>query len=459
MASEWPFDTVACFVESTVCRMGGEDDLPPVCLPAKLVLRSTRVLIRLPKDAAMSNRVVVCTLGLSFAAVAAGAATASASSMAPSFCERAKCSLGPNTLSRPSQAQTATVATHPTAGNLAVEARAVGRIAAGSKRSRSLQRFLDRFGELRTVRQVGVEDGEENEVIGAIEAAAVDGRGRVLVLDRAFQNVRVFDGERGQVTVIGRRGSGPLDLRAAYSIWPVGRSGFAVADGVLGVKYILAPTRDSVRLQRTVPIRADITAGCGIGQTVAVYRTPSEDTPVVAILGESGSLLRAFGSPYKTDVPLVRSIMSEGVMGCSADGRIAYALNFLPFVHVYQANGMKLWSFRIGDFRQGFQDERQRSDGRRSIGLSDNTKDFSSIARITAAGDGLFLVQVAYHTVASRRLRNEFARLDTYIIDSSSGDAEFLTSKMPLVAQVSGSTIVTFSNDPFPRVTLMQIGS
>lgn len=361
--------------------------------------------------------------------------------------------------SKSSQAQTATLAMHPSAENLEVDARTVGRVRSGGKRSRNLQHFLDRFGALRTIRQVGIEDGAENEIIGAVESAAIDGLGRVLVLDRAFQSVRVFDTERGQVTVIGRKGSGPLDLRAAFSIWPVGRNGFAVADGILGVKYIAAPTRDSVRLERIMTVRADITAGCGFGQAAAVYRTPSEDTPVVAILGESGSLLRAFGSPYKTNVPLVRGIMSEGVLGCSANGHIAYALNFLPFVHVYRADGVKLWSFRLGDFRQGFQEERQRSDGRRSIGLSEKTKDFSSIARVTGAGDGLFLVQVAYHTVASRRLRNEFARLDTYVIDSSSGDAEFLSSKLPLVAQVSGNTLVTFSNDPFPRVTLMQIGS
>lgn len=358
-----------------------------------------------------------------------------------------------------SHAQSTTLAMHPTADNLAVDARAVSRVRAGAKRSGTLQRFLARFSGLRTVRQLGVEDGDESEVIGAVESAALDGRGRVLVLDRAFQNVRVFDGERAQAMVIGRKGSGPLDLRAAFSIWPVGRSGFAVADGVLGVKYISAPARDSVRLERIVPVRADITAGCGIGQAAAVYRTPSEDVPVVAILGESGTVLRAFGSPYKSDVPLVRTIMSEGVMGCSADGRIAYALNFLPFVHIYQESGAKLWSFRFSDFRQGFQEERQRSDGRRSIGLAENTKEFSSIARVTGAGDGLFLVQVAHHSVASRRLRNEFARLDTYVIDANSGEAELLSEKLPLVAQVSGRTIVTFSNDPFPRVTLMQIGS
>lgn len=364
-----------------------------------------------------------------------------------------------NALYTSSHAQAATIAMHPTAENLAVDARTVAKIGAGGRRSKTLQRFVDRFRELRTVRQVGVEDGAENEVIGAVESAAVDGHGRVLVLDRAFQNVRVFDSERGGVIVIGRKGSGPLDLRAAFSIWPVGRNGFAVADGVLGVKYIIAPTRDSVRLERIVPVRADITAGCGIGQTAAVYRTPSDETPVVAILGEGGSLLRAFGSPYRTDVPLVRSIMSEGVMGCSVNGRIAFALNFLPFVHMYQANGTKLWSFRFTDFRQGFQEERLRSDGRRSIGLAEKTKAYSSIARVTGADDGLFLVQVAHHTVASRRLRSAFARLDTYVIDSSTGEGEYLTSQLPLVTQVIGRTIVTFSNEPFPQVTLMQIGS
>lgn len=353
-------------------------------------------------------------------------------------------------------AQSSDVTVHPTAESLALPVDIVVPRQLSTPKSAALRELADRLRSLRTVRQVGVEDGAESEVIGTVEAATLDGKGRLLVLDRAFQNVRLYESSTGSATLIGRKGNGPLDLRSAFSIWPVGSSSFAVADGVLGVKIVSAPARDSVRLERLLP-SVGISGGCGAGGSIAVIRTPSTEVPPVQVFDETGRPLRSLGTPYRTTSSLARLILSEGVVGCLGDGRVAYALSHLPFVHLHSADGSRRWTARFSGFSQGYQEEKLYGK-RRGIGLREDTKEFSLVTRIIGAGSRLYIVQVAHQNLASLRLRKDFARLDTYAFDADSGEGVFVSSTINPIGAVRGDSVVTFSNDPFPQAFVMRGG-
>jgi hypothetical protein len=65
---------------------------------------------------------------------------------------------------------------------------------------------------------IGIADGDENYMIGAIDDIAVAANGTMYVLDRSLPAVRVYDAKGKFVKNIGRRGSGPGEFRSAAGI-------------------------------------------------------------------------------------------------------------------------------------------------------------------------------------------------------------------------------------------------
>jgi hypothetical protein len=72
--------------------------------------------------------------------------------------------------------------------------------------------------ELRPELRVGVTDGDENYMIGAIDDIAVGANGTMYVLDRSVPAVRVYDAAGKFVKNIGRRGRGPGEYGYAAGI-------------------------------------------------------------------------------------------------------------------------------------------------------------------------------------------------------------------------------------------------
>lgn len=66
--------------------------------------------------------------------------------------------------------------------------------------------------------RLGAVDAEGPEQFGEIRAIAVDGEGRIYVLDGHAQQVRVFDAGGRHVRTVGREGAGPGELRRAMTM-------------------------------------------------------------------------------------------------------------------------------------------------------------------------------------------------------------------------------------------------
>ncbi len=345
------------------------------------------------------------------------------------------------------------VRTHPSQAALQIRVDGVvSRAGRSELRVSPLTRMANRLRTAKLVRKVGTEDGDPEEVIGAINGAVLDDLGRLLVLDRSFHAVRVFQDNRPPMT-IGRRGSGPLDLRNALAIWPLGSGGFAVADGVLGVKQVDAGKSAAV-LRRTTHPGTDITGACQTPTGFAVYKTPVPGGRLVQVFDSLGNAGVSFGEPYQAESALVLAILSEGVVGCHPSGGFVYALSGQPFLFGHDPTGKRKWTLRIQDFAVGVQEEKVDSKGRRSIGLSADVKEFSLITNIVGYGADHALVQVVYHNQRSLLGRKDFHRLDTYLVDGKNGHAIFVGSDLPRVSQITGEHVVFVANDPFPQVTV-----
>lgn len=342
---------------------------------------------------------------------------------------------------------------HPVPGALQVAAEHWVSNRGGSGVDPVLQRLAARIRGARVVRSLGSEDGDV--LFGSIVGVAVDDSGRLLVLDRSGPMVHVFP-VRDPAFTVGRRGSGPMDLRTAVALWPENSGAFAVADGVLGVKYIHAPS-PAARLQRIVDPGTGITGACKARSGLAVYRPRAGDAKLVQLFDTLGNPGPTFGEPYRAGSPLIAHIMNEGVVGCLANGTTVHAIAGLPFVHGYDARGRRLWTLRIADFAVGVQDETTDKQGRHSIGLSDETRDFSLTTNVVALTPTVAVVQTIYHTTRSLRARKAYERLDTYLVDGHSGRAVFVGATLPVISYARGDHLACFLNDPYPRAMVMQL--
>lgn len=83
---------------------------------------------------------------------------------------------------------------------------------------------------LAIVDSIGIEMGDSNYVLGAIEGVAHDDSGNILVLDRSSACIKVYDGEGSFLEQIGRRGSAPGELENPISFAILGDGRICVID-------------------------------------------------------------------------------------------------------------------------------------------------------------------------------------------------------------------------------------
>jgi hypothetical protein len=84
--------------------------------------------------------------------------------------------------------------------------------------------------------RIGALEGDEAAVFGRIASLAVDGAGRIYVLDRQAQDVRVFGPDGRHVRTVGRKGGGPgeftgadfIAIDRAGNLWVADRAGYRV---------------------------------------------------------------------------------------------------------------------------------------------------------------------------------------------------------------------------------------
>lgn len=348
---------------------------------------------------------------------------------------------------------------HPTAANL----RSIGsERSVGIRDTTSGDANLDRMSRRlrRAVRtdSVGDQDGDEATVIGTINDIAVDSRGRIFVLDMAFQSIRVFDANGNPAFMVGQKGSGPLDLRFGVSIWAEDDGAIAVTDVVLGTKYLALESKAKARLLRTVPSIGDPSSACGSNGSLITFSTTAQpgDKPLRRV-GLDGRELRRFGEGYAASTPLVRMIMSEGTVGCMRDGSTISALSKLPLIVNHDQNGAVRWRLRLRDFIAGREIEEVDEKSRRSIGLDPKNPTSSYVYRVAPIGDGHAAIQVGLRTARSIRERVLWARLDTYLVEVATGKAVFVSSSLPMVDELRGTELFGFDNDPYPRVLRLRV--
>lgn len=309
---------------------------------------------------------------------------------------------------------------------------------------------------------IGTLDGSPETVLGQIRDVTVTPKGTVLVTDRANRAIRAFDARGTPLFTVGRDGSGPTDLRTPIASWSTGAgSDFAVFDAALGIKYFQRDSRGTVTLKKVAPLTVAMSAACATGNGIIALAMPSADAGdaahLVRVLDIDGHQIRSFGSGYSSATRLVRTEMSEGQIGCTADGTVLTSMVKLPYVVAYDTAGRRMWTLLMNDFQIGRQLERRMPDGRARFGLDPDNPTASFTLQLREISPGFAIVQVGLMTPQSLKDRTIWSRIDTYLIDTRSGSAAFVSSTLPLIAGVASGRLFAFENDPYPRVLVYRL--
>src|SRR3954466_15437415 len=113
---------------------------------------------------------------------------------------------------------------------------------------------------------IGVPDGDENYMIGAIDDIAVAANGTMYVLDRSVPAVRMYDAKGKFVKNIGRRGSGPGEYRYASAIAMASSGNLLLYDQGNARINVYSPAGDAIT---SWPTRGGSGSGSGRGILVS----------------------------------------------------------------------------------------------------------------------------------------------------------------------------------------------
>lgn len=98
--------------------------------------------------------------------------------------------------------------------------------------------------------QLGQEEGPEPLVFGAISGLAVDGAGRIYVLDQHANELRIFSGSGEHLRSTGRTGTGPGEYRSANGLFWRSPDTLLVMDQLGGRYSLLTREGDFIRSVR-----------------------------------------------------------------------------------------------------------------------------------------------------------------------------------------------------------------
>lgn len=353
------------------------------------------------------------------------------------------------------------VVVHPNAENLKpiLGERSVRRIASSSS-SPELRRSVERLRASVLVDSIGTLDGPVATVLGLIRDVSVAGDGTLLVLDRANRSVRAFDKTGNPLFVLGRNGAGPADLRTPVSAWGKSANQITVYDASLGVKHFVRGRGGQFTVPKVVPISLQASAACSVGNRIFAAVQPWSSKPdsnfTVSASDSTGRIIQRFGGGYRSESNLVRSSMSEGQIACASSGTVISSLVKLPFIFGFRPDGSRAWTIRLEDFTIGRILQRQ-VDGRELVGLDPERPTTSITLQIREVLPGFAAVQLGLVTPEAIRARTFWSTIDTYLVDTRTGETAFVSDKLPLLGGSDGNRLYGFDNDPFPRILVYQL--
>jgi hypothetical protein len=303
---------------------------------------------------------------------------------------------------------------------------------------------------------IGALEGPEGDVIGLVADAFIGPDEAVYVLDGRFNDVKIFDPGGNYRDAFGGPGRGPGEIAIPQGLTRDAAGVVYVADENLEVHRFKQHAGKWEFLDKFF-VGFPLFDICIIGTDIFALGVRDTLPPVIHRFDSLGQHQESFAVPYRTASIDVRYALTDGQLFCSEDrGQIVVAFAKLPEIHAYAVDGSLLWVAGFDHFTAPA--VLQHKGGTRfRTGMAETRDEMHETLSMAGTSDFL-IVQVGRYTREGWEERRTYDEIDSYIVDPSTGAGRLMGTDLPLVADVSGSLLLTYTNDPFPQLATFSIG-
>lgn len=317
----------------------------------------------------------------------------------------------------------------------------------------AIRDVIQRLLTLRDGPHIGEEDGAEEYLLGRIDGVLIDRSGNIFVADRLAHNVRVYDRNGVHLATIGGKGDGPGEFRAPSRLALDESDRLYVVDRLVRVQRFQRVNGsfeylDSFRMEN-MAIR-DL---CVMGGNLYVqgFRTSGTGNTVLQKLTLTGEHIASFGEVYRSPNRRMINDMTRGRIACDKNvGSLLYMPTQVPAeVRAYTLDGDIKWITTLPEIEQLLIEPTERG-----IRQTVPETGFHVGASFEVVPGGVLLIQLGFITLGSRAAGDEFARLETYVLDVATGAGTYVADTPPLIRAAADTVFVAAIRDPFPQLRI-----
>jgi hypothetical protein len=290
---------------------------------------------------------------------------------------------------------------------------------------------------------IGVEDGDEDYVLGRVFDVAIGGDGAIYVLDNGFNRVQKYDSTGVFITSFGAKGEGPGMFMFPVSMDVDGGTVYVADRSRIQLFSTMGQYEDGFAhgFPQSSPGRIRVAGAQGI--YFACYdRDAHKDVHHYDRAHKKvGSFSTSYSAAHKVD-PRAELMWCGGSIDVGSDGRVYYAQRIPYTVRAFSPDGDPIWEMvREADFIQDPIGEELDGGGYR-VGLP------TSSASILVLDDGrLMNVLFNYRDDENRE----------FIVDLFDSDGVLLTSVVSTDLSIfrtrdARGRVYGITREPFPRV-------
>ena len=340
---------------------------------------------------------------------------------------------------------------HPTSDNIPVVDDPSHILALPGDPSTIQSTYLSTLSVSDTV-QIGVNEGDEDEILGNVVDVAHDPDGRIFVLDSEFATVRIYDPDGSHVGSFGRSGTGPGEFQSAASLSLSDSGRFAVVVNGVGPIQVFTRREDGLFEYRNSISKHEIASRSGCAMNGHLYLLgyhPERSGPIHKFTLE-GEYVDSFGELYKSKNEFVVLVLSgRGLIACSEmHNVVGFIREGVPVLTGYAANnGSMLWRVKFKGFKPTVIEER----GWDRMSHMNISPGQSLADRLFSDSDGHLNLAYIYWTRRGRPTPRHIFR-----IDAVSGEGTYLGHNLGIVAKHDDYILHSF-NVPYPRLDIVLI--
>lgn len=312
----------------------------------------------------------------------------------------------------------------------------------------------------KVIYDLGVEATQGPELFGTVEDIAIDGTGRLFVLDGQAQDIRVFERDGTFAGALGGLGDGPQELRGASAI-VVGPNAdiFVFGTGRHIKTFRHTDTGYLFHDHRPLPIAGGTSCITQSGRIIVAGASTRSDRNTVLHempLNNSGSV-RSFGIGYLDPSPFIRYMMANrGPIACTLHENVESVVHAFPNLNVLRMmsvmDGTVKWTAKVVDHRQ--------------IGLTGTStmlnstpgEEWDVIVTLLPYRESHIILQVRRFTMPSTTegLEMPDSRFQTYLVDGATGHGGRIDIGSQIMA-IDSERYVVVELTPYPRIEVRSL--